>query len=95
MKTIGAVFLTKKLTTKAGHEYYSGKTEGSEEFNMMAFVKESKAGNKYLSLVRTDLDDEGQGAKREAKTTENPIQRELPKEADNSESIIDPNDLPF
>lgn len=98
MRNVGVIFLSKKLTSKGGNEYYSGKLEGSEEFNLMGFLKESQSGTKYMSLVATD--DEEQKPEVEVKETEE--KKEAPKKtftvtkgADNSESMIDPNTLPF
>lgn len=99
MRNVGVIFLSKKLTSKGGNEYYSGKLEGSEGFNLMGFLKESQSGTKYMSLVATD-DEESNQPEVEVKDKEE--KKEAPKKtfavtkgADNSESIIDPNTLPF
>ena len=96
MKTIGVIFLSKELTSKSGNKYFSGKMEGSEEFNLMGFIKESKSGTKYMSLVRTDLDESGEVV--EKTTSDKPMFNQKPQEkkvVDNTETIIDPSDLPF
>lgn len=98
MRNVGVIFLSKKLTSKGGNEYYSGKLEGSEGFNLMGFLKESQSGTKYMSLVATD--DEEQKPEVEVKDKEE--KKEAPKKtftttkgANNVETIIDPDDLPF
>lgn len=103
MRNVGVIFLSKKLTSKGGNEYYSGKPEGSEGFNLMGFLKESQSGTKYMSLVATD--DEEQKPEVEVKDKEE--KKEAPKNrqasmdlrkesvVDNAEKIILPDDLPF
>lgn len=98
MRNVGVIFLSKRLTSKGGNEYYSGKLEGSEGFNLMGFLKESQSGTKYMSLVATD-DEESNKPEVEVKKE---VKKEAPKKtftvtkgSDNSESIIDPDTLPF
>lgn len=92
MKNIGVIFTSKKLTSKNGKEYFSGKLEGSEGFNLMAFVGESAKGVKYLSLVEVE-DVQVKENKEEAKVvTQKPV---IKSNKDNTEKIIDPDDLPF
>ena len=96
MRNIGVVFLSKKLTSKSGNEYFSGKLEGAEGFNLMGFLKESASGTKYMSLVATD--DEEQKPEVEVKEEKKEAPKKtftVTKGADNSESIIDPDSLPF
>lgn len=53
---VGVLFTEKKLTTKAGHDYFSGRTDDAPEgtFNLMGFTRVSKGGKKYISIVRID-----------------------------------------
>lgn len=95
MKQIGVIFLSKKLTTKKGHAYYSGKTEGAEGFNLMAFVRESKTGSKYLSLVTFDDEPTKQEKQPEVQVKTQTAKDPQMNIMDNTESIIDPDDLPF
>lgn len=104
MRNVGVIFLSKRLTSKGGNEYYSGKLEGSEGFNLMGFLKESQSGTKYMSLVATD-DEESNKPEVEVKDKEE--KKEAPKNrqasmdlrkesvVDNAEKIILPEDLPF
>lgn len=96
MQQIGVIFFSKRLKTKKGNEYYSGRLEGSQGFNLMAFVKTAKSGTKYLSLV--EVEDRQMGNKQEEieerSTETNPIRVET-KVKSNEEQIIDPDDLPF
>lgn len=94
MRNIGVIFLSKKLTSKSGNEYYSGKLEGAEEFNLMGFLKESASGTKYMSLVATDEEEN----KSKAESGEAAVKPKPVKQGnllDNTETIIDPDDLPF
>lgn len=53
---VGVLFTSKKLTTKSGKDYFSGRTDDAPEgtFNLMGFLRVSKSGTKYISIVRTD-----------------------------------------
>lgn len=79
-QNFGVIFVNKKQTSKKGAEYFSGKTEGSEEFDLMAFIKESKSGVKYLSVVKVTKDDDYQP---KAASTEG------------TNGGVNPSDLPF
>lgn len=96
MQQIGVIFFSKRLKTKKGNEYYSGRLEGSQGFNLMAFVKTAKSGTKYLSLVEVEdrQAEDKQGEIEEKPTENNPIRVET-KVKSNEEQIIDPDDLPF
>lgn len=95
MQQIGVIFFSKRLKTKKGNEYYSGRLEGSQGFNLMAFVKTSKGGKKYLSLVEVeDRQGDKQEELEEEQTKEAPVRVET-KVKSNKETIIDPDDLPF
>lgn len=84
MKTIAIIFTEKLLTSKAGNPYYSAKTPdaGEGEFNAVAFPKVSKAGKKYVEVVRTDMEEDEKQAESAAK----PAARS---------DVINPDDLPF
>jgi hypothetical protein len=82
-KNIAVIFIGKKLTSKNGKTYFSGKTEGSEDFDIMAFLNESKDGRtKYLSVTQVTKD-------------KNYKSRQTNKSEEFSDEQVDPDDLPF
>lgn len=60
-KKLGVIFLTKLQKTEDGKEYYSGKSEGQNEFDVKAFVNTSKTGTKYLSVIKFDQSEDRSG----------------------------------
>lgn len=97
MQQIGVIFFSKRLKTKKGNEYYSGRLEGSQGFNLMAFVKTAKSGTKYLSLV--EVKDRQAGDRQEEVVEEEQVKAEpiqvKTKIKSNEETMIDPDSLPF
>lgn len=62
LENVAVLFVDKANETRKGAKYYSGKSEGSEEFDLMAFVRQSKTGKKYLSIVRKVVDPKGEAS---------------------------------
>lgn len=95
-KKLGVIFTNKALETKNGQKYYSGKLEGTDEFNIMAFVNTSKNGTKYLSLVEVTQDNNYSGGQQSQPSQNNQYDRKNRRSQQNQQQDeIDPDDLPF
>lgn len=66
MTDIGAIFTSKKLKSKKGTEYFSGKSEGSKTFDLMGFPRVSANGVEYISIVRVERDEEAPKTEKKA-----------------------------
>lgn len=86
-KTIGVIFLGSKRTTPKGNEYYTGKLDGSEEFDLIAWVNTSKSGKQYLLIKQREIQ------KKEEEET-NGVKSNYDGIAIDGETV-DVNDLPF
>lgn len=85
-QVLGVLFLNKRVTP-SGKEYYSGKTEGQDEFNLIAWINTSKAGKQYLTLKIRETE-----TSEELKKSVEKLETDRKAEVDTN---VDSNDLPF
>lgn len=84
---IGVIFLGTPRMTPKGNKYYVGKTEGSEEFDLTAWVNVSRSGNEYLTIKKKEI------VKKEEQ--EPSVAGIIQAQTALDNETVEPSDLPF